>query len=355
MCKSSLHPFIHQLPKIEHHIHLEGALTPVTLFSLASRNHITLPKDEDPAFESAATLQARYGQFTSLDDFLHYYYIGMSVLVQASDFEDLAMDYFRHAAADGVLHVEAFFDPQAHMTRGVSYTTVIAGFDAARKRAQTDFGITSELICCMLRHLPVQDCVATFREPDVQASFKNGTVIGIGLDSSELAFPPEMFESIYREANQLGLRRTAHAGEEGPSAYIRSALDVLGVERIDHGIRLAEDKVLMEGVARSNILLSVCPLSNVLLRCVTSVSELPIRQFLDAGVKFSINSDDPAYFGGYILANYCAVQDAFDLSIAEWERICSAAIEGSWCSNQRKNAMMQSLTDTVSVWQQKLG
>ncbi|GAB7356107.1 hypothetical protein MBLNU459_g6710t1 [Dothideomycetes sp. NU459] len=333
-------------------MHLEGALSPAVLFTLAKRNNISLP--DDPAFASPEALLARYDRFTSLDDFLHYYYIGMSVLVEASDFEDLAMDYFRHASADGLAHAEVFFDPQAHLSRGISYATVLSGFTAARKRAEAEFGITSELICCFLRHLPVPECVETFRREDVQESFKNGAVTGIGLDSSEKPFPPELFQEIYEGAAKLGLRRTAHAGEEGPAAFIQTSLDVLRVERIDHGIRLAEDEALLQRVAKDGTMLSVCPLSNVLLRCVTSVKEVPIRKFLDSGVKFSINSDDPAYFGGYVLDNYCAVQEAHQLSVSEWATICRAGIEGSWCSQSRKEELLTRLTEVIKLWEPKL-
>jgi len=334
-------------------MHLEGALSPAVLFTLAKRNNISLPSN-DSAFASPTALLARYDQFTSLDDFLHYYYIGMSVLVEASDFEDLAMDYFRHASADGLAHAEVFFDPQAHLSRGITYSTVLSGFSAARKRAETEFGITSELICCFLRHLPVPECVATFNNVHVQASFKDGSVTGIGLDSSEKPFPPELFEEIYAGARELGLRRTAHAGEEGPATYISSALDVLKVERIDHGIRLAEDDELLERVVKDGTMLTVCPLSNVLLKCVTEVKGVPIRRFLEKGVKFSINSDDPAYFGGYLLDNYCAVHEEFDLSIPEWSGICRAGIEGSWCSQARKDELLARLDKVTAFWQAKI-
>ncbi|KAL2357115.1 hypothetical protein BJ546DRAFT_429185 [Cryomyces antarcticus] len=352
MCKSPLHAFLQALPKCEHHIHLEGALTPAMLFTLASRNNVTLPQD-DAAFASPEALLARYGRFTFLDDFLHYYYIGMSVLISPNDFELLAWDYFQHAAADGVAHAEVFFDPQAHMERGVSYATVLKGFSTARERAQKELGISSELICCFLRHLPVPDCLATFEDLDVQESFMDGSVRGIGLDSSEKPFPPELFEEIYWRAGKLGLRRTAHAGEEGPATYITSALDTLNVERIDHGIRLADDKELMQRVVKSGTMLSVCPLSNVLLRCVKTVAEVPVRKFLDAGVKFSINSDDPAYFGGYILDNYCAVHEAFDLSVKEWAGVCRAGIEGSWCRQDRKDKMLGDLDTLVIDWEKR--
>lgn len=276
----------------------------------------------------------------------------MGVMQTKGDFEVLAVDYFQHAHADGVAHAEVFFDPQAHLSRGVSYETVLAGFTSAREHAEKQFGISSELICCFLRHLPVSECLATYELEKVQASFRSGSVIAIGLDSSELGFEPSQFKDLYQKAKDSGIKRTAHAGEEGPVSYIRDAVHVLDVERIDHGIRLAEDPELMEQMAAKGTMLSVCPLSNVLLRCVGSVAELPIRKFLDAGVQFSINSDDPAYFGGhYILDNYCAVQEAFSLSIAEWRSICEASIKGSWCSEGRKSELLRKLDDVLQEWQ----
>ncbi|KXL50738.1 hypothetical protein M433DRAFT_75512 [Acidomyces richmondensis BFW] len=332
-------------------MHLEGALSPELLFRLAAKNKVLLPA-EDLAFRDPSSLAERYKRFTSLDDFLHYYYIGMSVLVDASDFEELAWDYFTRAADQGVAHAELFFDPQAHLSRGVSYDVVLSGFSRAKKRAGLQFGISSELICCFLRHLPAQDGLALIHFDEVRTSLRNGDVIGIGLDSSEVEFPPELFKSIYEVAGDLGVKRTAHAGEEGPAAYIKNALDHLLVDRIDHGIRLAEDRELLKRVAEERILLSVCPISNVFLRCVDSVRDLPIRAFLEHGVRFSINSDDPAYFGGnYILDNYCAVQDAFNLDVDTWRRICNDSIQSSWCSEQRRDEMLRQLHESIKEWQ----
>jgi adenosine deaminase len=346
MCQTPSPEFLKALPKCEHHIHLEGALTPEVLFMLASQNSITLPQD-DPAYASPETLLERYTRFTSLDDFLHYYYIGMSVLINASDFEALAWDYFQHASADGVHHAEVFFDPQAHIERGVSYTTVLTGFQAACRRAEKELGITTILISCYLRHLPVADSLAVFASPEVQASYDAGFVKGIGLDSSELDFPPTLFKELYAKAKAQGLRRTAHAGEEGPVSYIADALEYLGVERIDHGIHLVDSPELMAKVAAQGTLLSVCPLSNVVLRAADKITDVPIRKFLDAGVHFSINSDDPAYFGGYILDNYSAVQKAFNLTVKEWGTIARNAIEGSWCSRERKDELLSILERVV--------
>ncbi|KAF2727094.1 adenine deaminase/adenosine deaminase [Polyplosphaeria fusca] len=352
MCKSPFHAFLKALPKCEHHIHLEGALTPSLLFSLAKRNSISLPTD-DPSFASPEALIERYQRFTSLDDFLQYYYIGFSVLLHSSDFEALAWDYFQHASDGGVHHAEVFFDPQAHTSRGVSYTTVLSGFQAACSRAERELGITTELITCYLRHLPVSDALAMFDHAEVQESYRNGSIRGIGMDSSELDFPPELFQELFDKAREQGLRLTTHAGEEGPADYIATALNNLGVERIDHGIHLADDEELMKQVVARGTLLTICPMSNVVLRCVKEVKYVPIRKFLNAGVKFSINSDDPAYFGGYILDNYCAVHDAFDLSIAEWESIARASIEGSWCGDERKQEMLAALAQHVETWERK--
>ena len=343
---------VHQLLILARH--LEGALTPALVFKLASRNNVQLPST-DSAYSSHDALLARYSRFISLDDFLQYYYFATSVLIHEADFEALAWDYFQHAANDGVMHAEIFFDPQAHLTRGVAYATVVSGVTGARKRAETELGITSELICCFLRHLPPSDCVHTFTHPDIQASFESNEVIGIGLDSSENDFPPSLFIDVYGKAKMRGLRLTAHAGEEGPAEYIESALDHLEVERIDHGIRLVEDPKLMRRIQQQGTLLTLCPLSNVVLRCVESVKDVPIRKFLDEGVCFSINSDDPAYFGGYILENYCQVQNAHNLTLQDWETICRNAIEGSWCTTERRQTLLKRLAEVIQDWQGKLG
>lgn len=347
MCKPDTKQFLKELPKCEHHLHIEGSLSPTLLFQLAATNKITLPAD-NPSFASIATLEDRYENFTSLNDFLHYYYIGMSVLLTSSDFESLAYEYFTRAHNDGVHHAEIFFDPQAHTDRGIKYETVVSGLVAAQKRAEKDFGLTSKLILCFLRHLSGDDAVVQYKEAAALGHFSDGTVAGIGLDSSEVGNPPELFREVYDAAAGSGLRRTAHAGEEGDSTYIERALDICNVERIDHGIRLADDEALLKRVAKNKTMLTVCPLSNVRLRCVTKVAELPIRKFLDEGVRFSINSDDPAYFGGYILDNYYAVQDAFELSIKEWRYIADGAIEGSWCDDERKKVLLAKVEECVA-------
>lgn len=325
-------------------MHLEGALTPSLLFTLAARNAVALP-ETDPAFASQTSLLDRYTRFSSLDDFLQYYFIGMSCLIYEYDFEQLAWEYFVKAKSDGVVHAEVFFDPEAHTGRGVAYQTVVSGFTKACQRAEKELGISTKLILCLLRHLPVHDSEKMYAQ--AEADLENGVLAGLGLSSSEKGNPPEKWKDIYASAKNKKIRRTAHAGEEGPVEYIKSALRDLDVERIDHGFRLADDTELMHEVAERQILVTLCPISNVRLRCVDSVGQLPIRTFLDAGVKFSINSDDPAYFGGYILDNYCAVQEAFDLTIEEWEGIVQASIDGSWVDQSRKTVMSEDLGNVL--------
>ena len=342
MCKSALHPFLAALPKVEHHMHLEGALTPSLFFSLCAQNKIPLPAA--PEYASEAALEARYAAFSSLDDFLAYYYQAMSCLRTAADFEALAHAYLARAAAQGVRHAELFFDPQAHTSRGVPYAEVVAGFTRAQAAALARHGVSVLLVPCFLRHLPVAHALDAYAllEPDLAA----GRLTGIGLDSSEKDFPPELFGPVFRRAADGGIRRTAHAGEEcGPESVV-GALEHLQVQRIDHGRAIEHDERLMRQIADTRTLVTLCPLSNVCLQGVSTVAEMPIRRFLDAGVAFSINSDDPAYFGGYILENYCAVQDAFGLTKAEWVGIVGASIEGSWCEEERK-AELRAMLDRV--------
>jgi len=341
MCKSAIHPFLAALPKCEHHAHLEGTLSPDLEFELAKKNNIGLPQD-DPAFKSPESLLERYAHFTSVDDFVHYYSIGMSVLLTASDFQQLALAYFKHAAEDGVLHAEVFFNPEEHTSRGVKYETIVTGFKTACEMAELELGITTKLILCVLRHFPVQSAMQTFHTAVAAGHFEDGTLAGLGLNSTELNNLPVKWKAVFEEAEKAGIRRTAHAAEEGPTQYIADALDILHVQRIDHGRRLVEDPVLMRIVADQGIMLTICPISNVYLKVVSTIKDVPIRKFLDAGVRFSINSDVPAYFGG-ILENYCAVQEAFQLNLEEWKVITENAIQGSWCDNGRKTELSSAL------------
>jgi adenosine deaminase len=348
MCTSPLHAFLASIPKCEQHLHLEGCLSPDLLFKLAAENNIALPSpSEDPAYASPATLSARYQHFSNLDDFLSYYYRAIDVLREEEDFEMLAWSYFLRAKGDGVVHAEVFFDPQSHTSRGVSFETVVNGFERGRVRAAKELGVSSCLVMCFLRHLPVSSARETMKTAteggyfDVSASEEGERrIAGLGLDSSEAGFRPELFEEMYTEGAELGVRLTAHAGEEGDPSYIQGALDSLHVSRIDHGIRLTEDPELLRRVVREEVLLTVCPLSNVCLQAVKNVGEVPIRKFLEEGVQFSINSDDPAYFGGYILQNYCAVQEAFGLSVEEWGTIARNSVHASWTGDGRKKELL---------------
>jgi adenosine deaminase len=295
-------PILQQMPKAELHIHLEGSLEPEMIFALARRNGVTL------AYASVDTLRQAYA-FADLQSFLDVYYAGASVLRKEEDFFDMTWAYLLRAKADNVLHVEPFFDPQTHIERGVGFAAIINGIDRALERGKTELGISSGLIMCFLRHLSEDDAFATLE----LALPHRAKFIGIGLDSAERGNPPEKFSRLFAHARKLGLRLVAHAGEEGPPAYIKTAVDVLKVERIDHGVRCIEDPALTARLARDRIPLTVCPLSNVKLQVFDRTEDHNLLELLDAGIVATINSDDPAYFGGYINANYEAVFDALPL------------------------------------------
>lgn len=328
--------FLHELPKCEHHVHLEGTLSPDLLFTLAKRNNIELPAHFPSSIELC---NDRYEKFTDLQDFLDHYYIGMSVLMTESDFEDLAWDYFVKAKHDGLHHAETFFDPQGHVERGIPIETVVNGFHRASQRAQAELGISTKLIMCLLRHLPSQDGLKTIN--DAKQFYQDGIIHGLGLDSSEKPFPPELFEECYALAKkncpEIGL--TAHAGEEADPSFISNSLDLLKVTRIDHGVQSYRDDELLKRLAKDKVMISLCPLSNVKLQVVSDVGELPLRKWLDYGVPFSINSDDPAYFGGYLLDNYLAVESRFNLKPEEWVQITKNSVDGSWIDAARKKQL----------------
>ena len=331
-------------------MHLEGCLVPELLFALALRNNVNLPST-DGLYTSVASYFAylsRNDAFQDLDAFLSLYYTGLSVLQTQQDYHDLAMVYFRQAAQDNVRHAEVFFDPQAHTSRGVAYETILAGFKSACTEAQTHLGISSKLIMCFLRHVPAADAIEHYytARPDLL----NGSIAGIGLDSSEKGYPPELFQGVYALALKDEVRRTAHAGEEVGPHVVVSSLDKLHVERIDHGRTIPQDLELLSRMAREGIMVTLCPLSNLKLQGVKSIDQLPVRVFLDAGVKFSINCDDPAYFGGFILDNYCAVQEAFNLTAEDWRQICKASIEGSWCDGTRKRTLLEELEVVIDAF-----
>ena len=293
---TELDAFITALPKAELHLHIEGSLEPELMFELAQRNGVAIP------FASVEDVRAAYN-FSNLQDFLNIYYAGADVLRTEADFRDLALAYFKRVAADGVVHAEIFFDPQTHTHRGIPFGVVANGLLAGMAEAEKQHGITSKLILCFLRHLDEEDAFRTLS----QAQPWIEQIEGVGLDSSEVGHPPAKFERVFAAAAAMGLKRVAHAGEEGPPEYVHEALDLLQVDRLDHGNRSLEDPRLVARLARSSMTLTICPLSNVKLCNVASIDAHPIDRMLELGLRATINSDDPAYFGGYVADNYRAV------------------------------------------------
>ncbi len=293
--RDSLPGMLRRAPKAELHIHIEGSLEPELIFRLAQRNGVAL------AYPGVEALRAAYA-FTDLQSFLDIYYAGASVLLHEADFFDMAWDYFERAAADNVVHAELFFDPQTHTARGVDIGVVIDGLHRACEKARAELGIDASLILCFLRHLSEEEALATL---EAALPYREH-LVGVGLDSGERGNPPEKFARVFARAGALGLRLVAHAGEEGPPAYIESALDVLKVERIDHGVRCVESPALVRRLAEERIPLTVCPLSNVKLCVFRTMAEHNLPALLDAGLCATVNSDDPAYFGGYINDNFLA-------------------------------------------------
>jgi len=311
--------FIRRLPKAELHLHIEGSLEPELMFALAARNRIALP------FPTVEAVRAAY-EFSRLQDFLDIYYQGAQVLVTEADFHDLALAYFRRAAADGVVHAEIFFDPQTHTDRGVPMAVAVSGLVSAQRAAKTELGLTSKLILCLLRHLEEDAGLTTLRaaEPFLEH------IVGLGLDSSELGHPPSKFARAYERARAMGLKTVCHAGEEGPPEYVWEALDVLKVDRIDHGNRALEDPALVARLVERGMTLTVCPLSNLKLCVVDDLAHHPIRRMLALGLNATVNSDDPAYFGGYVGENFQAVTGALGLSQAEVVQLVKNSFSGSF-------------------------
>jgi adenosine deaminase len=324
---------IARAPKAELHIHIEGSLEPELIFALAERNGIRLP------YASVDALRQAYA-FTDLQSFLDIYYAGASVLITEEDFFDMAMAYFERAAADGVVHAELFFDPQTHTERGVDMGTVIHGLKRASIAAEKQWGISSLLILCFLRHLSEDQAFDTLEQAQPYLLH----LAGVGLDSSELGHPPEKFARVFARAQDFGLNRVAHAGEEGPPAYIRSALDALKVQRIDHGVRCLEDPQLVERLVREAIPLTVCPLSNVKLCVFKDLSQHNLPALLDAGLVVTLNSDDPAYFGGYVLQNYVDTFAALPQLTARhaWS-LLRHSITASFAPLQRQEVWLQQI------------
>lgn len=320
---------IRRLPKAELHVHLEGTFEPEMMFQMAARNGVTVP------YGSADEVRAAY-RFTDLQSFLDIYYAACSALLTERDFRDLTAAYLRRAAADGVQHVEPFFDPQTHTARGVPMEAVVGGIVSALRDAERDLGITWRLIMCFLRDLSAESAAETLT---AALPFRE-VIAGVGLDSGEVGNPPGKFARVFRDARAAGFLTVAHAGEEGPPSYIRDSLESLGVSRVDHGVRCLEDPDLVALLVAERVPLTVCPLSNVRLRVFDTMADHPLARMLEAGLAVTVNSDDPAYFGGYIGDNYRAVTEALGLTSGDLYRLASNAIEGSWATRERKDELI---------------
>ncbi len=324
-----MQPAIATLPKIELHLHIEGSLEPELMFELAARNSVALPWDSVEAVREAY-------RFSDLQSFLDIYYAGAGVLITEKDFYDLTWAYLERCRSDKVRHTEIFFDPQTHTDRGIAFDTVVRGFTRALDDGREQLGISSHLILCFLRHLSAEAAMATLEE----ALPWRERIIGIGLDSSEKGHPPEKFKAVFDRAREEGFLTVAHAGEEGPADYIRQALDLLKVRRIDHGVRCVEDPELVTRLAAEQIPLTVCPLSNVKLCVFDRLEDHNLKELLHAGVCVTLNSDDPAYFGGYIGENFSATAEALDLSLNDLERLARNAVQAAFLDSGRRADLM---------------
>jgi adenosine deaminase len=331
---TDLNVFIASMPKVELHLHIEGSLEPEMLFDLGKRNAVALP------FTSAAEVRQAYN-FGNLQDFLDIYYQGMSVLQTELDFYDLTFAYLEKCQADNVMHTEIFFDPQGHTSRGVAFETVLNGITHALNNGKEKLGISSNLIMSFLRHLSEEDALKTLE----QALPYKDKIVGVGLDSSEVGHPPSKFERVFTRARAEGLKIVAHAGEEGPPAYVWEALDLLKVDRIDHGNRALEDEKLTARLVKEGIALTVCPLSNLKLCVVNDLRQHPLRTMLDKGLKATVNSDDPAYFGGYMNDNFNRIAEALNLEKQHLVTLTRNAIEASFLDQDGKQALSKRLED----------
>ncbi len=332
MTDTALDSFISGLPKAELHLHIEGSLEPEAMFAMAKRNRLTLP------FKSVEEVRAAY-DFSRLQDFLDIYYAGANVLLTEEDFHDLGLAYFRRAAADGVRHAEIFFDPQTHTDRGVPFATVANGLFSAMDAAQRTLGLSSKLILCFLRHLDEDAAFATLKmaEPYLDR------IVGVGLDSSEVGHPPSKFAGVFKAARERGLKLVAHAGEEGPPDYVYEALDLLGVDRLDHGNRALEDEKLVKRLAANGMTLTVCPLSNLKLCVVNDMKDHPLKRMLALGLNATVNSDDPAYFGGYVNDNFRAAANGVGLTREEIARLARNSFTGSFLTADEQAPLLAAL------------
>ena len=331
-----LEHLIEGLPKTELHLHIEGTLEPDMVLRLARKNHVDLP------FSTSEELLSLY-DFKDLQSFLDLYYQATAVLQTEQDFFDLTCAYLMQCQAENVVHAEIFFDPQSHTSRGISFDVVVDGIHRALLQAESELGISSRLIMCFLRHLPAADALETWQaaEPHLDK------IHGVGLDSSERDFPPRLFTEVFALARGSGLKTVAHAGEEGPPAYIREALELLHVSRIDHGVRITEDSDLLSEVAASQIPLTVCPLSNTRLRVYADMKDHPILKLLEQGLRVTVNSDDPAYFGGYMNDNFRAVADALAPSRAQIVQLAKNSFSASFLDQETKDDWIEKI-DAIS-------
>ncbi|WP_180023962.1 adenosine deaminase [Acinetobacter sp. YH1901134] len=323
---------IRALPKAELHVHIEGTFEPELMFAIAQRNNIAIP------YQSVEELKEAYN-FHNLQSFLDIYYAGANVLIHEQDFYDLAWAYLEKCAEDHVVHTEMFFDPQTHTDRGVAFETVLNGLQRACDDAKTKLGISSHLIMCFLRHLSED---AAFSTLDQALPYKD-QIIGVGLDSSEVGHPPSKFERVFAKAREAGFLIVAHAGEEGPAEYVWEALDLLKVNRVDHGVRSEEDPALMQRLIAEKMPLTVCPLSNLKLCVVNDMADHNIRRLLQQGVHVTVNSDDPSYFGGYMNDNFVAITKALDLSNVELKQLAINSFEASFISDAEKQAWIKKI------------
>ena len=324
--------FIEKLPKAELHLHIEGTLEPELMFAIAERNGITLP------YVDADALRNAYN-FSKLQDFLDVYYQGMNVLTTAQDFHDLTREYLQRVSLQGVRHVEIFFDPQGHIDRGITFETVLDGLYQALLGGTKEWGISFQIIMCFLRHLSEDEAHKTL----AMALPHRDKIVGVGLDSSERGNPPGKFRGVFAAAREAGFRRVAHAGEEGPANYVRDALDLLQIERVDHGNAALDDAELVQRLVDNRIALTVCPLSNLKLGVIDKIDNHPLPDMLRRGLLVTLNSDDPAYFGGYINDNYLAMQTAFDLDFATLATLAKNSFEASFAPLRRIDACLADL------------
>ena len=324
--------YIKKVPKAELHLHIEGSFEPELMFEIALRNKIEIP------YASIEDLKKAY-QFSNLQDFLDIYYAGANVLIYEQDFYDLTMAYFKQCAKENVLHTEIMFDPQTHTKRGIAFSTIINGIQRAREEAETQFGISSLLIMSYLRHLSEEDAFETLRQ---SLPYKH-LIKAVGLDSSEKGNPPSKFQKVFEASIIEGYVPVAHAGEEGPAEYIYEALDLLKVARIDHGNNCLSDSKLVDRLVQEKMALTVCPLSNTALRNVDHLNNHPLKKMLDLGLKVTVNSDDPAYFGGYLTQNYISCIEALDLSLDEVKQLVRNSFEYSFLSEQDKKKFLERL------------